>query len=57
LAAFTNKWAGDYSFGRGNGNNRVTQPLNGRTIYYSSAINIIANLMFALVMIGTVVLA
>jgi carbonic anhydrase len=52
LATFTKKWAGDYSYGRGNGNARVTQPINGRTIYYSKAINLMASLAAAFICIG-----
>ena len=52
LATFTKKWAGDYSFGRGNGNARVTQPINGRTIYYSEALKLIASLALAFILIG-----
>jgi carbonic anhydrase len=37
LDKFTSKWSKEYSFAKGNGNNRVTQPINGRTIYYSGA--------------------
>ena len=37
LDFFTSRWAGDFKFAQGFGNNRVVQPLNGRTIYYHSA--------------------
>ena len=57
LKTFTDKWAGRYSFGRGNGNARVPQPINGRTIYYSSSINLIAQLSLAFVFIAMVVMA
>lgn len=33
LQLMTNLWAGDNAFASGKGNNRVTQPLNGRTVY------------------------
>lgn len=56
LATFTRKWAGDYSFGRGNGNARVTQPLNGRTIYYSDAFKLFASLFLAATSIGMIAL-
>jgi len=37
LKFFTDAWAGDNSFGAGNGNNRLVQPLNSRTLtYYDS---------------------
>lgn len=57
LKTFTDKWAGRYSFGRGNGNARVPQPINGRTIYYSSSFNLIAQLSLAFVFIAMVVMA
>lgn len=38
LKFFTDAWAGDNSFGAGNGNNRLVQPLNSRTLtYYDSS--------------------
>jgi len=57
LKTFTDKWAGDFSYARGNGNNRVTQPLNGRTIYYSSALTLMTQLALAFLVIGMLVLA
>jgi hypothetical protein len=57
LKAFTDKWAGRFSFGRGNGNNRVPQPINGRTIYYSSSFNLIASLTAAFVFVSMIFMA
>lgn len=37
LKWFTDKWAGKQDFAKGMGNNRVVQPLNSRTLYYSGA--------------------
>lgn len=36
LAAFTAYYADDPSFAAGKGNNRVTQPLNSRIVYFAS---------------------
>ena len=36
LSWFTTRWAGNATFSAGNGNNRATQPLNKRTVWYSS---------------------
>jgi carbonic anhydrase len=36
LALITNHFAGNSLFAKGHGNNRATQPLNGRTIYLRS---------------------
>ena len=36
LAKFTALWAGKADYAAGNGNNRVTQPLNGRTVFKSN---------------------
>lgn len=35
LKHFTDLWAGDANFSAGRGNNRLIQPLNGRTVYWS----------------------
>jgi carbonic anhydrase len=34
LNFFTRRWAGNNTFARGRGNNRVTQPIGDRLIYY-----------------------
>lgn len=52
LATFTKKWADDYSYARGYGNARVTQPLHGRTIYYSGANQILANFTLTIAIIS-----
>lgn len=47
LKFFTDKWQNNPNFARGFGNNRATQPLNGRQIYYSGAIqNLVCNILF-----------
>merc|ERR1712032_536233 len=38
LAAFTAYYADDPSFAAGKGNNRVTQPLNNRIVYFASGL-------------------
>jgi len=49
---FNKRWAGNATFARGNGNNRVVQPLNGRTIYfYSGASHIMVALFTTSLMI------
>jgi carbonic anhydrase len=37
LDFFRKRWANNFSFARGFGNNRAIQPINGRTIYYHSS--------------------
>ena len=37
LAKFTSLWAGAADFAEGKGNNRATQPLNERTLYFNGA--------------------
>ena len=37
LEYFTRNYAGNYEFAQGQGNYRLTQPLNGRTVYYHDA--------------------
>jgi len=37
LSQFTERWAGNSSYANGNGNNRLIQALNDRTIYFSGA--------------------
>jgi len=37
LKFFTKIWADKDGFAKGKGNNRVTMPLNSRTLYYSGA--------------------
>jgi hypothetical protein len=39
VEAFTKMWAGNPEFSNGQGNFRVTQPLNGRTLYRPSTHN------------------
>jgi len=36
LAGFTKFFASDKTFANGNGNNRVIQPLNQRTLYFTA---------------------
>ena len=48
LSKFTERWAGYYNFAHGNGNNRMIQPLNDRTIYYSGASALAASMIGAL---------
>jgi len=42
LAFFTSRWANNPNFAKGRGNNRATQPLNGRAIYYYNSSLILA---------------
>lgn len=61
-----NLWANDSNFAAGKGNNRVTQPLNGRTVYQYSEVNPIVErgkavvavlaVLFALSLIGLIAL-
>lgn len=48
LSKFTERWAGYYNFAHGNGNNRMIQPLSGRTIYYSGASTLAMSMIGAL---------
>jgi carbonic anhydrase len=40
LAMFTRKWSNNHEFAKGRGNNRKTQLLHGRKIYYLSGISL-----------------
>ena len=42
LKKFTAKWADDPNFANGNGNNRVVQDLEARTLYYNGAASLVA---------------
>ena len=41
LERFTSRMAGDPAFAEGEGNNRIVQPLNQRTLYYSGATGVV----------------
>jgi len=49
LKQYTDRWAGNYNFAQGNGNNREVQPLNTRKLYYSGASSLLMTSAAALV--------